>query len=373
MARVKDLWKQAARRGKGKRWLAVWQLGDGTESAKAFGNRDQALKYAQAQETDIGRGTYIDPKASRVTVGQWCDTWLAGYGKRPKTVDQAKVHIKQIKAEFGQRRLAAVRPSQVKAWTARLKAEGYAPSYINRLHGRLAQIMAAAAEDGLILRSPCSRKTSPGEGKQRPYVITTAQLWELHAAMPPSLQVAVLLGAMAGLRTAEACGLRPGDVDLALGVVTPRVQYPAEDLKTDASVADVPVPHSLTTELIAHMAMWPGATVLCDADGRQFGPWMLKRAVARARVKVPGLPPTFRFHDLRHYLASYLIASGADVKVVQARLRHASAVTTLDIYGHLWPDRDESTRTALEAIFEARPEQSRNTEQAAEGNGRSGL
>ena len=55
-------------------------------------------------------------------------------------------------------------------------------------------------------------------------------------------------------------------------------------------------------------------------------------------------PEGFRFHDLRHYLASLLIASGADVKVVQARLRHASAKTTLDTYGHLWPDADESAR-----------------------------
>jgi integrase len=73
-----------------------------------------------------------------------------------------------------------------------------------------------------------------------------------------------------------------------------------------------------------------------------------------ARVKVPGLPDGFRYHDLRHYLASLLIASGADVKTVQARLRHASAMTTLDTYGHLWPDRDESTRAATEAVFPAR-------------------
>jgi integrase len=33
---------------------------------------------------------------------------------------------------------------------------------------------------------------------------------------------------------------------------------------------------------------------------------------------------------------------------VQARLRHASANTTLDTYGHLWPDRDE-TRAAVQA------------------------
>lgn len=37
-----------------------------------------------------------------------------------------------------------------------------------------------------------------------------------------------------------------------------------------------------------------------------------------------------------------LIASGADVKAVQARLRHASAKTTLDTYAHVWPDSDES-------------------------------
>ena len=68
---------------------------------------------------------------------------------------------------------------------------------------------------------------------------------------------------------------------------------------------------------------------------------------AAAASKVPGLPADFRFHDLRHYFASLLIASGADVKVVQARLRHASAKTTLDTYGHLWPDTDDSTRAAI--------------------------
>ncbi len=60
-----------------------------------------------------------------------------------------------------------------------------------------------------------------------------------------------------------------------------------------------------------------------------------------------GLPAGFRFHDLRHYFASLLIASGADVKVVQRRLRHALAMTTLDTYGHMWPDADESARAAV--------------------------
>lgn len=85
----------------------------------------------------------------------------------------------------------------------------------------------------------------------------------------------------------------------------------------------------------------------------------------RARKKVQGLPAGFRYQDLRHCFASLLIASGADVKTVQARLRHASAKTTLDTYGHIWPDRDESTRAAVDAVITARTEQRRNSDEAA--------
>ena len=42
------------------------------------------------------------------------------------------------------------------------------------------------------------------------------------------------------------------------------------------------------------------------------------------------------------------------MKVVQARLRHASAKTTLDTYGHLWPDSDETTRAAISGVMTTR-------------------
>jgi integrase len=88
--------------------------------------------------------------------------------------------------------------------------------------------------------------------------------------------------------------------------------------------------------------------------GRQLPPWALERAIRSARAKVDDLPAGFRFHDLRHYLASLLIAAGADVKVVQMRLRHASATTTLNTYAHMWPDADESTRAAVDKVLTAR-------------------
>jgi integrase len=92
--------------------------------------------------------------------------------------------------------------------------------------------------------------------------------------------------------------------------------------------------------------------------GRQASTWAIERAIRSARPKVPGLPEAFRFFDLRHYLASLLTGSGLDVKVVQHRPRHGSAKTTLDTYGHMWPDSDESPRAAIGAVLAARGDSS---------------
>ncbi|MCP4385394.1 MAG: tyrosine-type recombinase/integrase, partial [Hyphomicrobiales bacterium] len=55
--------------------------------------------------------------------------------------------------------------------------------------------------------------------------------------------------------------------------------------------------------------------------------------------------------DLRHFYASLLIDAGEPVKVVQARLGHASASETLDTYAHLWPDNEERTRAAVNEVL----------------------
>ena len=103
-------------------------------------------------------------------------------------------------------------------------------------------------------------------------------------------------------------------------------------------------------------------TLLTGVDGGQLAPWAVERAMRKARSEVNNLPAGFRYHDLRRYFASLLIADGADVKTLQARLRHASAMTTLDTYGHIWPDRDESTRAIVDAVLTAYlTEQRRNS------------
>src|SRR5580693_1369790 len=144
-------------------------------------------------------------------------------------------------------------------------------------------------------------------------------------------------------------------------------------MKSKTSKTPVPVPASLVEQCSVQIAAYGRhETLLTGEDQGQLSPWAIERAMRKARSEVKGLPAGFRYHDLRHYFASLLIASGGDVKTVEARLRHANAKTTLDTYGHIWPDRDESTRPAVGTVLAADlTEQRWNSATAGTGNSRS--
>lgn len=60
-----------------------------------------------------------------------------------------------------------------------------------------------------------------------------------------------------------------------------------------------------------------------------------------------------RWHDLRHFAASCWILGGLNIKAIQKYLGHAQIQTTMDTYGHLFPDQDDSPfmdRVAAEVL-----------------------
>jgi integrase len=59
--------------------------------------------------------------------------------------------------------------------------------------------------------------------------------------------------------------------------------------------------------------------------------------------------PRVTVHDLRHTAASLAISAGANVKVVQRMLGHASAAMTLDVYSDLFADDLDAVADAHDA------------------------
>ena len=91
-----------------------------------------------------------------------------------------------------------------------------------------------------------------------------------------------------------------------------------------------------------------------QAPSNQAGSFLSYRTVydcfKRVMVKI-GAPST-RFHDLRHTYAVMAIQSGDDIKTVQENLGHASAVFTLDVYGHVTDEMRSESAQRMESFIE---------------------
>jgi len=82
-------------------WRARYRDDGGKEHVRHFDRRVDAQKWLDGVTASLVAGTHVAPKTARMTVGEWCDTWLEGYAtRRPSTVRQACVHVARIKAEL---------------------------------------------------------------------------------------------------------------------------------------------------------------------------------------------------------------------------------------------------------------------------------
>jgi integrase len=75
------------------------------------------------------------------------------------------------------------------------------------------------------------------------------------------------------------------------------------------------------------------------------------RTVRAAQIQDPSIP-RITPHDLRHTAASLAVSAGANPKVVQRMLGHASAAMTLDVYADLFEDDLDDVAVAMSAARE---------------------
>jgi integrase len=87
--------------------------------------------------------------------------------------------------------------------------------------------------------------------------------------------------------------------------------------------------------------------VITTEDGRPMHPETLSGLFVR-QAKRAGLP-SIRLHDLRHSVASILLAAGTHPKVVSELLGHSSIGLTLDTYSHVIPSLAEEAAGVIAA------------------------
>ena len=130
-------------------------------------------------------------------------------------------------------------------------------------------------------------------------------------------------------------------------------RWTLQPLKTRASLRSIALPSTVVDILDDHLRQWAGPSrqgfVFAASDGGHIDPDHFRSRVWVTAVSAAGLAP-LRIQYLRHTTASLAIAAGADVKTLQTMLGHASAVMTLDRYGHLMPGRSEDVADRLDTL-----------------------
>jgi site-specific recombinase XerD len=326
------------------------------ELSKVFATIREAKDWQASVREARKKGETAGIVDHKMTMREWSEKWLQGMkAARPSTYSTAVTQVNRINEFLGDKRLVSVRPSDVREWVAHLKARGLADSTIYVNHGRLSGMMSDAVHDGLISKNPCSSRTAPKKGKQKAYVCSAEDVWKLYHALPGTFRNAVLLGAYAGLRIAEAVAVHPvRDVNWEHGTIRLQAQYGGGDLKTGTASNEIVVPLEILHMLRGPLVAWkdPQSLVLTQW-GRPASAKRLSELVRDVVEQDGTFPEGFSFHDLRHFYASTLIAARLDIKTIQYQMRHDKASTTLDIYGHLMEGKKESARAAIAEAFTA--------------------
>ncbi len=346
-------------------WRARFVDDAGKEHARHFPRKRDAQAWLDAQTSSMLTGTYVVPKAGRVTFREYAETWRTSQVFRPRTAALVELALRvRVYPAIGDRRLETISKTTIQSLVATL-AERYAARTVTVTYSYVSTILKDAVENRRIARTPCVGIKLPEIVRTRVEPRSTEQVRTAASAVGPRLEAAVWLAAGMGLRRGEVFGLTVDRVKfLERKVIVDRQLIDARrggvpvfgPPKTISSVREVPLPEFVAEALARHLKRFkPGPEGLLFTTFRG-NPWRPKTFYDEWRQKLNAVGLAgFDFHELRHYYASLLIDSGASVKVVQARLGHKSAEETLNTYAHLWPDSDDRTRDAIDAALRAEP------------------
>lgn len=262
-----------------------------------------------------------------------------------------------MKPQWEHRTVASIRPSEVQTWISRLDSGA---TTVRNAHGILAKILDMAAMDRRIPANPARGVKLPTKNRGVKVYLTAEQLRRLVDECGEQGDLVYLLGTT-GLRFGEAVALRVKDVDFLRRRIN--VTRNAVTVKQDVIIGTPKTGESRTVAVPADVL--DALSVRAKGKGRDALLWTRRygsllrtlghnsffhNALRRLQVDDPEFP-WLTPHGLRHVAAGLMVSSGANVKVLQRQLGHASAAMTLDRYADLFDEDLDGVAARMDEIL----------------------
>jgi integrase/recombinase XerD len=253
--------------------------------------------------------------------------------------------VERLKAFATARRrtLGQLRQSDLVDFMAELRAQGLQPRSVARMVHAVRGLYRFAVREGHLERDPMENLKAPRAFKALPRFLTTAQVEALldapDTARPLGLRDRAILEVLyaTGLRVSELISLRPGDVDLELGVLRCLGKGRKERLVPLGREARRWV-ERYVAEARPRLGRRRGSEELFLSQRgcrlSRMGLW----GIVRRHAVTAGVGHVLTPHVLRHSFATHLLEHGADLRALQAMLGHAD-ISTTQIYTHITRER----------------------------------
>ena len=335
-------------------WRARYRDPLGRQRSETFARKVDADRFLRDMRVEIERGRWLDPRGAETPLTDWAEEFLA-LARRlsPTTQETYRRDLdRYILPRFGAYRLGRLPADEVENWLNDEIAAGLAPSSVHRHYRTLRRVFQVAVDKQRIATNPCDRVQPPRVPSREMVFLSWEQAVELAEAHGERYRALIYLAVDSGMRWSGLVGLRRARLDLRLRKVRVTEQlvrlstgeWLRKEPKTTAGVRSITISPFTASVLAPHLEQFsvPGV------DGLVFPNRAAHPLISsswwnnnfRPALVAAGL--SCRFHDLRHTSVALAIAEGAHPKAIQTRMGHSSINVTLDRYGHLFPELDES-------------------------------
>ena len=278
---------------------------------------------------------------------QYLDHLRVERGLSPNTLEAYGRDVARLKAfaHAHRRGLLELVQADISHFIGQLRDEGLSARSVARAVHALRGLFRFAVREGHLVADPMENIKAPRAFNALPRCLSTTQVEALldapDVAQPLGVRDRAILEVLyaTGLRVSELIGLRPGDVDLEVGLLTCFGKGRKERLVPLGSTACLWVRRYLG-EVRGGLGRGRGGAAanlfLNNRGGRlsRMGLW----GIVRRHAVTAGVQATLTPHVLRHSFATHLLENGADLRALQAMLGHAD-ISTTQIYTHISRER----------------------------------
>ena len=317
--------------------------------------------FATKREAQQGEREFLDKQSGNMNMklANFVEVYFNDKGTRLK---ERSIMTKRTLIEtkiipyFGEKSMNEITAVDIIKWQNLLMKQEYSPTYLRMIQNQLTALFNHAERFYDLRDNPCKKVDKMGRSNAKELNFWTKDEYEVFletfAEGDEMYRLIFQMLFWLGCRIGEALALTSSDIDLEKATISVTKTYYRRNKtdyitspKTESSNRMITIPKFLQGEIKEYL----DRQYELAPDERIFP--ITDRAVQKKmkqKTEETNLNP-IRVHDLRHSHIALLIEKGLQPLIIAQRVGHDSVNTTMNIYGHLYPNKQKEVADLLNA------------------------